>query len=220
MAMPLFALLAALTTPAGGPDAPGAARLSGAFLLLRRDVYGALGGHAAIHDEIVEDVALARRMKAAGCRVRLAYTRDLCRTRMYDTWRDLWQGLTRSAYPLLGRSPARLGLALAAAYAGAVAPWLVLAAGLAAAATGVTTAWFAVCGGLALVLAPVPILRDFALLLRINPLFALLLLPAAVLLCMTAVESAIRYHAGLGLRWKGRLYRPDTTRNRAKGPAA
>ena len=44
------------------PDLPDAAA-NGQFLLIRRDVYESVGGHASVAGEILEDVALARRVK-------------------------------------------------------------------------------------------------------------------------------------------------------------
>ena len=44
------------------------AAANGQFLMIRRDVYDAIGGHGAIAGEVLEDVALARNVKAAGYR--------------------------------------------------------------------------------------------------------------------------------------------------------
>ncbi len=45
------------------------AAANGQFILIRREAYEAIGGHAAIAAEILEDVALARRAKEAGFRI-------------------------------------------------------------------------------------------------------------------------------------------------------
>src|SRR3984885_16105581 len=47
------------------PDTKDAAA-NGQYLMILRDVYAAVGGHSAIRGEILEDVALARRVKKAG----------------------------------------------------------------------------------------------------------------------------------------------------------
>ncbi len=49
----------------------------GAFNLIRRTAYQALGGFAAFPMEIVEDIGLGRRVKQAGLRQRVAFGRDL-----------------------------------------------------------------------------------------------------------------------------------------------
>ncbi|MCA9772597.1 MAG: glycosyltransferase, partial [Myxococcales bacterium] len=49
--------------------ASSAAIAPGPFLLFRRDAYLAIGGHAAIKDELVEDMRLAQRIKETGHRL-------------------------------------------------------------------------------------------------------------------------------------------------------
>jgi len=63
----IFSELAAWYRPAevSDPQMPAAAA-NGQFILARRDAYDAIGGHAAIAGEVLEDVALARRFKRAG----------------------------------------------------------------------------------------------------------------------------------------------------------
>ncbi len=47
------------------PQSPAAAA-NGQYLLIRREAYEKIGGHASVCGEVLEDVALARRAKAAG----------------------------------------------------------------------------------------------------------------------------------------------------------
>ncbi len=51
----------------------------GAFNLLRREAYEQIGGYEAIRMEIVEDIAVARRIKAHGLRQRFVYGLNLVR---------------------------------------------------------------------------------------------------------------------------------------------
>ena len=66
----IFAELAATYRPADvcNPALPAAAA-NGQYLLIRRDAYEAIGGHAAVAANILEDVALAKRAKQAGYRL-------------------------------------------------------------------------------------------------------------------------------------------------------
>jgi len=59
-----------------------AAAANGQFLMIQRAVYDAVGGHAEIHSEVLEDVALARRVKSAGNRI----------------WFFVWRGHRASAH--------------------------------------------------------------------------------------------------------------------------
>jgi len=62
----------ALFNPARTNDSSShVAILFGAFILVRRGVYEAVGGHAAVHGRLLEDRALASLFKGSGYRVRL-----------------------------------------------------------------------------------------------------------------------------------------------------
>ena len=81
------------------------AAANGQFMLVRRDVYESVGGHAAVANEIVEDVALARRIKREGHRIYFAAPGGTVRARMYASLGTMWQGWTKNLYPLMGGRP-------------------------------------------------------------------------------------------------------------------
>jgi len=83
------------------PELPDAAA-NGQYLMIRRGVYGAVSGHTAVAREVLEDVALARRVKAAGYKIYFAAVAGIVRTRMYRNFRDMWQGWTKNLYALMG----------------------------------------------------------------------------------------------------------------------
>jgi glycosyltransferase involved in cell wall biosynthesis len=89
------------------PVMPNAAA-NGQFLLIRRDAYAAMGGHAAVAAQVLEDVGLARRAKSAGYRLYFASGRGIVQTRMYRSFRAMWEGWTKNLYLLMGGSSARL----------------------------------------------------------------------------------------------------------------
>lgn len=91
-----------------------AAGASGGFLLFRRAAYERLGGHEAVRGEVVEDLQLALRAKAAGIRFRLAGGFSLASASRPKTLRQLWGDWSRVVFDGLGRRP---GAALAAALA-------------------------------------------------------------------------------------------------------
>jgi cellulose synthase/poly-beta-1,6-N-acetylglucosamine synthase-like glycosyltransferase len=72
------------------------AAANGQYILAKREAYDAVGGHAAVAAEILEDVALARRFKAAGKKIRFRYAADAVRTRMYRNWPQLRDGWTKN----------------------------------------------------------------------------------------------------------------------------
>jgi cellulose synthase/poly-beta-1,6-N-acetylglucosamine synthase-like glycosyltransferase len=85
---------------------------NGQFFLVRRSAYEKAGGHAAVRDNITEDVALMRRLKQADFRVRLYYGRDFASTRMHTTWRQIFHGWARILSGVTDRKPARIIFAM------------------------------------------------------------------------------------------------------------
>lgn len=88
------------------PNSPEAAA-NGQYLLIRREPYDAVGGHAAVASSILEDVALARLVKASGRKIRFRYAADAVRTRMYRNYRQLREGWTKNL-AILFPNPGRL----------------------------------------------------------------------------------------------------------------
>jgi glycosyltransferase involved in cell wall biosynthesis len=72
------------------------AAANGQYILIKREAYDAIGGHAAIAGEILEDVALARAVKASGRKIRFRYAADAVRTRMYRSFSQLREGWTKN----------------------------------------------------------------------------------------------------------------------------
>jgi glycosyltransferase involved in cell wall biosynthesis len=86
------------------PTSPVAAA-NGQFLMIRRDVYDSIGGHRRVAGEILEDVAIATRVKQAGHRIWFGSGKGLVRTRMYRSFRAMWEGWKKNLYRLMGGTP-------------------------------------------------------------------------------------------------------------------
>jgi glycosyltransferase involved in cell wall biosynthesis len=106
----IFAELALTFRPSdvSNPASPAAAA-NGQYILISRDAYDAVGGHAAIATSLLEDVALARAVKASGRRMFFRYAGDAVRTRMYRSFAQLREGWTKNLALLL-RFPLRLAV--------------------------------------------------------------------------------------------------------------
>jgi Glycosyl transferase family 2 len=125
---------------------PALAAAGGQLLVVDRAGYDKAGGHAAVRDRILEDIELARLIKRTGRRIALADGSALATCRMYDSWRELTAGYTKSlwaAFPSPARAAAVVALLLglyaappvvALAAAGAWAGGLAGAGGVAAGA--------------------------------------------------------------------------------------
>lgn len=98
MLMPLiFSELASVYPPAKVNDpADRVAAANGQFLLIEREAYFAVGGHRAIGRSVLEDVALAEKIKRARKGIRLRYAPDAVSTRMYRGFADMAEGWTKN----------------------------------------------------------------------------------------------------------------------------
>ena len=128
MVQPIMASLLGLGFPIQAANDPASevAFAAGPFMLFCRSTYQRIGGHRALAAEVVEDLALARRIKAGGYRLRYLLGLDAVDLRMYDDLPSLWEGWTKNWCLGLDRDPAK---ALAAA--GVVVlmfslPWLLI----------------------------------------------------------------------------------------------
>jgi len=82
---------------------------NGQFLLFRREAYHAIGGHEALRDHLVEDIAFGRRVAARtgeGMRLVNADGIDLLQCRMYSGLPELWEGFSKNLRPVFEESPA------------------------------------------------------------------------------------------------------------------
>jgi len=185
------------------PDSPAAAA-NGQYLLIRRNVYEQIGGHAAVRDEVLEDVALARLAKSAGFRLHFAPGDQICRVRMYSSFQAMWEGWSKNLLPLVSWSGQRVTRELLS-----VMPWIPLLCLL-------LTPWHIVLGALGLLLLAGRH-ASYAALLRKNrfPLDSVLYyLVGVALYCAALLASDWGYARGK-IAWKGREYPVATPARRS-----
>jgi hypothetical protein len=106
----IFGELAATYSPSqvSNPSSSAAAA-NGQYLLISREACDAVGGHAAVAGSLLEDVSLARAVKASGRKIFFRYGGDAVCTRMYRSFAQLRQGWTKNLF-LLFPSAGRLAL--------------------------------------------------------------------------------------------------------------
>jgi len=119
----IFAELARQYSPSKVSDpASSIAAANGQYILIRRETYDAVGGHAAVAGNILEDVALARAVKSSGKKIRFRYAADAVRTRMYRNYAQLRDGWTKNLAQLFP-NPGWLALKTLALW---IVPWVAL----------------------------------------------------------------------------------------------
>ena len=101
-------LLCFLPFPLLRAPVPSAATANGSMFVFQRRCLQALGGFGSVRTAIVEDVAMARRVRGQGFALGLALGGDLVQTRMYDSWPGVVTGFGRGLRPAVGGSRAVL----------------------------------------------------------------------------------------------------------------
>jgi len=141
MVQPIMASLLGLGFPieAANDPASAVAFAAGPFMLFRRSAYAAIGGHRALAAEVVEDLALARRIKQGGFRLRYLLGLDALELRMYSDFASLWEGWTKNWLLGLDGDVARALAASSVVLLMFSGPW-VLAPAAALAALGLAAA--------------------------------------------------------------------------------
>ncbi len=68
---------------------------NGQFMLFRRDVYDAVGGHERVRSALLEDISIARRLVKDGARVGVVVSDGVLRCRMYESFAAFVRGWKR-----------------------------------------------------------------------------------------------------------------------------
>jgi hypothetical protein len=181
------------------------AAANGQFILVLREAYQAVGGHAAVAGEILEDVALARRIKQAGYGLYFVAPMGVVKTRMYRSFPAMWQGWTKNLYPLVGGNlKSVLAELLEVSPMLELALLVVLAMFYRAGAPGILLAWLGgAMGGVGvarLISFASALWRNFYPVRYIEYFYL-----GAALYCAALVRSWWKNTRG-GVEWKGRNY--------------
>ena len=186
----------------------GTAAAAGGCVLVRRHMLKRVGGLKSICNQIIDDCALAARIKQAGGRTWLGLGRDVCSERGYAGLSGVWHVVARTAYTQLAYSPIRLlGTVVALLLAFAAPPVAVVAGGaglVIGTDTGASAAALAagILGWTLMSFSYLPITHWYGG----SALRAVTLpLSAAIYVTMT-LDSARRHYRGVGGGWKGRTY--------------
>jgi glycosyltransferase involved in cell wall biosynthesis len=177
------------------------AAANGQFILIRRDAYDAVGGHASVAGEVLEDVALATSVKAAGYRIWFGSGKGIVRVRMYRSFTAMWEGWKKNLYSLMGGNPR----AAKAEVARALLPILLVLLAMAGVA-GITGSILLAATVLGMGLAGILIAYDAELESSgFSPRLLVYGLPGRMLF-VAVLWASYRSHRSGRLEWKGRAY--------------
>jgi len=183
---------------------------NGQFILIKRSVYEAIGGHEGVKDKIVEDKAISEQVKWNGYRLIVADGMKVARTRMYTSLPEMWEGWTKNIYLGLRDQPGLMALGVFGAFLAVMAAlfmplWPLL---------GIS--WYFNNGGWMAFSVIVESLLMWGYLfyvraqavlkMEISPWYALTTPLGAGVFGAMMFTSAWKVISRKGVRWKGRLY--------------
>ena len=176
---------------------------AGGCILIRPPALEKAGGIAAIRHEVIDDCALAARVKGSGGRLWLGATGTTLSIRPYGGFGEIGKMISRSAFNQLRHSTLLLLFSMIVMVITYLFPLalMLLSRRLAPAILG-AAAW------LIMTLSYLPVLRMY----RLNPLWMLTLPLAAIFYMGATFHSAWKYWTGRGGEWKGRVQDPVKSR--------
>jgi hopene-associated glycosyltransferase HpnB len=172
------------------------AAAAGGCILVETRLLEQIGGFESIKSAVIDDCALARRVKSQGFKIWLGLTHSVKGVRGYKYLKEIWDMVARAAFAQLHCSVALLALCTLV---------MVLVYGVPAVmvvSSNSLIRYLSLASLVIMFVTYVPILRFYDR----SPMWALCLpLTAALFLAMTWT-SALRYWRGERTRWKGRVY--------------
>jgi len=184
---------------------------NGQYILIRRQTYQSVDGHHAVREQLLEDIALARRVKHSGGKLCVAYTSDISRIRMYRSLGEICRGWARIFLAGMNRSLRMMLVGVAMLLFFSLLPYFVLigtALTLALAGpTGPLWALLALAG--ATVIVEMLVMARFFRTFQTDPRYVVFhLLGCLVALGILLSAIGIRF-SRKGLVWKGTHYDPS-----------
>jgi glycosyltransferase involved in cell wall biosynthesis len=159
---------------------------NGQFHAWRREVYTRYWPNEQVRAHVMEDVTMGRLMAREGVPIEVVNVSSVLGVRMYETWRQTLDGMSKNAYEITGSAGGTVALALLMLFLG----WAWLLAG----------AWWPVALGVFLLsgLAVVATVRT-----KLWPAFAL---PVAMTICAYTLLRSLAWRRAGKVVWKGRTY--------------
>ncbi len=177
---------------------------AGGCILIRPLALAKAGGIEAIRHEVIDDCALAARVKRSGGRLWLGASAATHSIRPYGSFTEIGRMISRSAFNQLHHSGWLLVLSMVGmAVTYLLPPALLLFSHHALPAALGAATW------LMMAFSYVPVLRLY----RLSPLWAPALPLAALFYMGATFHSAWKYWAGQGGKWKGRIQDPGIVKD-------
>jgi glycosyltransferase involved in cell wall biosynthesis len=168
----------------------------GAFQLLRRSVYEAIGTHRRLAMEVVDDMKLGKLVKQSGFRSCVAIAQDFVSVRWHAGARNIIRGVTKNFFAAFGYNVPFALAGLTGVFLLNVVPFVGLFAG---------HGWIRILSAIAVAVA-LCMHGGVNVMNKVSPLYALTHPLGAVVFCYMIVRSvAVTLWQG-GVTWRGTFY--------------
>ena len=189
------------------PDKPNA-YANGAFMLMKRSTYEAIGTHEAVKNKVNEDMHMARLTKEAGLNLQVVRGSGLYTVRMYSGLRGILRGWSRIFYGTF-ETRKRLIASLAMLTVMGFLPYFAAALGLILAAGGVEPVGvWRVCGiaGLTAVLIQLTVIYRFYPLIGAKGYLAWTYVLGCAITMLALLGAISKLRKGARLVWRNTEY--------------
>jgi chlorobactene glucosyltransferase len=184
---------------------------NGQYMLIRREVYDAVGGIARVKEKIAEDLEFAQVVKSADYYLYIAEGMHLVSVRMYTNFGEIWEGwgklsfkgrpvlalMTVSGVFFLTLMPVLMGIWASQAWRSSAQDETLH--------NRITAIWTSLLAGWC-VLMPLTYRRRIDKTLGLGPGWTLTQPVGVIIMAAIMLSSFIRLLTGKGVIWKGRTY--------------
>jgi len=179
---------------------------NGAFMLMKRSAYEAIGTHEAVKAEVNEDMHMADRVKRAGLHLRVVRNDGLYDVRMYTSLGQIVRGWGRIFYGTFGTTRRLIASLTVLAMMGIV-PYAAAIFGLAAAA-GNPSFWQLACAisGLAAVTLQISVIYRFYKLIGAKRQLAWTYVIGCAMAIASVCIALSKLRKGATVTWRGTKY--------------
>jgi len=168
----------------------------GAFQLLKRSAYEAVGTHRRLAMEVVDDMKLGKIVKQAGFRSAVGIAQDSVVVRWHAGARNLINGVTKNFFAVSGFSVTRVAIAIVGMFLMNVLPFAGLFFG---------HGWVRILAGISVVIV-LCMHAGVDIVMRVSPLYCFSVPIGAVLFAYMLLRSTVYTLKQGGIIWRGTFY--------------
>jgi len=173
----------------------------GQFMLFKKDVYKAIGGHESVKGEILEDVIISKQVKRCGFKFMIFDGRSNVYCRMYHNFKEVVRGYSKVIFSAFDYNIPMISIALIMITAIYLMPFVMLP-------LAILFDWPLVITNIIILQTIFVMVTKIILAIRFKmKALDVLLHPFSIMYLLSmAVNSVFQFRFNIGVYWKGRIY--------------